>query len=59
VVAKLDLLSRDVAFIASLMANKVPFLCADLGTDTDPFMLHIRSLRGEGAAHGFNADLQV
>jgi len=46
VVAKLDRLSRDVAFIASLMANKVPFLCADLGTDTDPFMLHIRSLRG-------------
>jgi DNA invertase Pin-like site-specific DNA recombinase len=41
VAAKLDRLSRDVAFIASLMAKKVPFLCADLGTDTDPFMLHI------------------
>ena len=41
VVAKLDRLSRDVAFIASLMSRKVPFLCADLGTDTDPFMLHI------------------
>jgi DNA invertase Pin-like site-specific DNA recombinase len=23
------------------MADKVPLLCADLGTDTDPFMLHI------------------
>jgi DNA invertase Pin-like site-specific DNA recombinase len=41
VVAKLDRLSRDVAFIASLMAKRIPFICADLGRDTDPFMLHI------------------
>jgi DNA invertase Pin-like site-specific DNA recombinase len=41
VVAKLDRLSRDVHFISGLMAEKVPFLVADLGTDTDPFMLHI------------------
>jgi DNA invertase Pin-like site-specific DNA recombinase len=41
VVAKLDRLSRDVAFISGLMTKRVPFLCADLGTDTDPFMLHI------------------
>jgi DNA invertase Pin-like site-specific DNA recombinase len=41
VVAKLDRLSRDVAFISGLMTKKVPFICADLGTDTDPFMLHI------------------
>jgi len=41
VVAKLDRLSRDVHFISRLMAERVPFLVADLGTDTDPFMLHI------------------
>jgi DNA invertase Pin-like site-specific DNA recombinase len=41
IVAKLDRLSRDVHFISGLMAEKVPFLVADLGADTDPFMLHI------------------
>jgi DNA invertase Pin-like site-specific DNA recombinase len=41
IVAKLDRLSRDVAFISGLMTKKVPFICADLGRDTDPFMLHI------------------
>ena len=41
VVAKLDRLSRDVAFISGLMAQKVPFIVAELGTDCDPFMLHI------------------
>ncbi len=41
VVAKLDRLSRDVAFIAGLMAQGVPFIVAELGTDADPFMLHI------------------
>ena len=40
-VAKLDRLSRDVHFISGLMAERVPFLCADLGAETDPFMLHI------------------
>jgi DNA invertase Pin-like site-specific DNA recombinase len=40
-VAKLDRLSRDVAFISSLMAQRVPFLVAELGPDVDPFMLHI------------------
>jgi DNA invertase Pin-like site-specific DNA recombinase len=40
-VAKLDRLSRDVHFISGLMVERVPFLVADLGTDTDPFMLHI------------------
>jgi DNA invertase Pin-like site-specific DNA recombinase len=40
-VAKLDRLSRDVAFIAGLMAQRVPFIAADLGPDVDPFMLHI------------------
>jgi len=41
VVAKLDRLSRDVAFIATLMTKKVPFVVAELGPDIDPFMLHI------------------
>lgn len=40
-VAKLDRLSRNVAFIAGLMADRVPFLIADLGPNVDPFMLHI------------------
>jgi len=41
VVAKLDRLSRDVHFVSGLMTERVPFICADLGADTDPFMLHI------------------
>lgn len=41
IVAKLDRLSRDVAFVAGLMAQKVPFLVAELGADADPFMLHL------------------
>ena len=41
VVAKLDRLSRDVHFVSGLMAQRVPFVVAELGADTDPFMLHI------------------
>jgi DNA invertase Pin-like site-specific DNA recombinase len=41
VVAKLDRLSRDVAFIANLMVQRVPFVVSELGADVDPFMLHI------------------
>lgn len=41
VVAKLCRLSRDVAFIAGLMAQRVQFIVAELGADADPFMLHI------------------
>ncbi|MCA1469794.1 recombinase family protein [Bradyrhizobium sp. IC3195] len=41
VVAKLDRLSRDVAFIAGLMAKRVPFIVTELGRDVDSFMLHI------------------
>jgi DNA invertase Pin-like site-specific DNA recombinase len=40
-VAKLDRLSRDVAFISSLMANRIPFIVAEYGPDVDAFMLHI------------------
>jgi len=41
IVAKLDRLSRDVAFIASLMVQRVPFIVAELGADAGPFMLHL------------------
>jgi DNA invertase Pin-like site-specific DNA recombinase len=47
VVAKLDRLSRDVAFVAGLMAQRVPFIVADLGAGADPFMLHIYAALAE------------
>ena len=47
VVAKLDPLSRDVAFISGLMAQRVPFIVAELGADADPFMLHIYAALAE------------
>ncbi|MCA0200329.1 MAG: recombinase family protein [Proteobacteria bacterium] len=43
VVAKLDRLSRDVAFISGLMARKVPFIVAELGPDVGNFLLHIHA----------------
>jgi DNA invertase Pin-like site-specific DNA recombinase len=46
-VAKLDRLSRDVAFIAGLMVQRVPFIVAELGTDADPFMLHLYAALAE------------
>ena len=47
VVAKLDRLSRDVAFISGLMAQRVPFIVTELGRDCDPFMLHIYAAMAE------------
>src|SRR5882724_3856053 len=47
VVAKLDRLSRDVAFVAGLMAQRVPFIVAELGSDADPFMLHLYAALAE------------
>src|SRR4051812_35534523 len=41
IVAKLDRLSRDVAFISGLMSQKVPFVVAELGAGADPFLLHL------------------
>jgi DNA invertase Pin-like site-specific DNA recombinase len=46
-VAKLDRLSRDVAFISGLMAQRVPFVVAELGPDVDPFVLHIYAALAE------------
>lgn len=40
-VAKLDRLSRDVHFISGLMAEKVPFVVAELGANCDSFTLHL------------------
>lgn len=47
VVAKLDRLSRDVAFMSGLMARGVPFIVAELGSDVDPFVLHLFAALGE------------
>jgi DNA invertase Pin-like site-specific DNA recombinase len=46
-VAKLDRLSRDVDFIAGLMAIRLPFLVAKLSADVDPFMLYIYAALAE------------
>lgn len=46
-VAKLDRLSRDVHFISGLMAQKVPFIVAELGADCDPFTLHLYAALAE------------
>jgi DNA invertase Pin-like site-specific DNA recombinase len=47
IVAKLDRLSRDVHFISGLMAERVPFIVAELGPGVDPFMLHIYAALAE------------
>jgi DNA invertase Pin-like site-specific DNA recombinase len=47
IVAKLDRLSRDVAFVSGLMASRVPFIVAELGADADPFMLHLYAALAE------------
>jgi DNA invertase Pin-like site-specific DNA recombinase len=46
-VSRLDRLSRDVAFISGLMAERVPFIVTALGKDVDPFMLHIYAALAE------------
>jgi|SRR5436190_7003783 len=46
-VSKLDRLSRDVAFVAGLMSQRVPFIVAELGRDADPFMLHLYAALAE------------
>ena len=40
-VSKLDRISRDVSFIASLMKYNVPFITVELGNDAPPLLLHI------------------
>ena len=48
VVSKLDRLSRDVAFIATLMKNKqLKFMVVQLGKDVDNFTLHLYAALAE------------
>lgn len=47
IVAKLDRLSRDVHFISGLMTHRTPFIVAELGSDADPFMLHLYAALAE------------
>jgi DNA invertase Pin-like site-specific DNA recombinase len=36
-----------VAFVSGLMAQRVPFIVAELGRDADPFMLHLYAALAE------------
>ena len=47
IVAKLCRLSRDVAFISGLMAQRIPFIVTEFGADADPFMLHVYAALAE------------
>lgn len=47
IISKLDRLSRDVAFISGLMARGVPFIVSELGSDVDPFVLHLFAALGQ------------
>jgi hypothetical protein len=56
-VSKLDRLSRDVGFVSGLMAQRVPFIVAELGRDADSFMLQpLRGAGREGAPTDLRAD---
>lgn len=48
-IAKLDRLARDVAFVATLMKSDVKFIAADM-PDADPFRLHIEAAVAEEEA---------
>lgn len=52
-IAKLDRLARNVAFIANLMEAKVPFVAADMPNAT-PFMLHIYAAVAEEEARAIS-----
>ena len=51
IVAKLDRLPRDVVFVASLMA----FIVAELGSDADPFILHLCAALAKKTTVSFRA----
>ena len=46
-VPKLDRLSRDVHLISGLMKHRVNFIVTELGTDVEPFLLHIYAALAE------------
>ncbi len=52
-IAKLDRLARNVAFIAALMESGVPFVAADM-PDASPFELHIRVAIAEEEARAIS-----
>jgi hypothetical protein len=56
---RLDRLSRDVAFVSGLMAQRVPFLVAELGRDADPFMLHLYAALAEKERRLISRQLNV
>lgn len=45
-VSKLDRLPRDVAFVAGLMAQRVPFIVAELGRDAEGATADLRAHQG-------------
>jgi DNA invertase Pin-like site-specific DNA recombinase len=51
IVSKLDRLSRDVAFVAKLMAERVRFIALDAGKDAEPFILHVRAAMAQEERH--------
>lgn len=51
IVSKLDRLSRDVVFISGLMSEKVPFIVTELGSDVDPFVLHLFAALAQKERH--------
>ena len=53
-IAKLDRLARDVAFIATLMKSDVRFTACDM-PDADPFRLHIEAAIAEEEARKISA----
>jgi DNA invertase Pin-like site-specific DNA recombinase len=53
-IAKLDRLARDVAFIAKLMKSDVRFVACDM-PDADPFRLHIEAAIAEEEARKISA----
>lgn len=53
--AKLDRLSRDVAFIATLMTKRVPLIVAALGPNIDPFTQQERRMMSQRTKTGLAA----
>jgi DNA invertase Pin-like site-specific DNA recombinase len=53
-IAKLDRLARNVAFVAGLMESGVPFVAADMPTAT-PFMLHVYAAMAEAEGKAISA----
>ena len=53
-IAKLDRLARDVAFIATMMKSDVKFTAVDM-PDADPFRLHIEAAIAEEEARKISA----